>query len=169
MLNWATVKENLRELLNEFMVYLSQTMVVFLVAVFSSNFLTDLAALEAFGNSKVNVSSISEFKFTFLALVLWCGVLCISKEMLGGSLLGVAIRKALREFPRIIYMFGSTTTGVAMAIAIYVGNHPIGPWTTGQWWSTAGLMTLYCFWMGFALNAAMLHKFRTEHLASENE
>jgi hypothetical protein len=149
-MNKPVAKWDAQFFLTEFMAYLSQVVVVFLVAAFSSNFLSDQKKLEAFGNAKVSSITPGEIGFTLLALVVWCGVLLLAQILVGGRLWRGVIRDTLYEFPRIVYLIGSTATGVAISIALYLSNHPaISGWAPGQWWMIALIMSCYGFGLGF--------------------
>lgn len=111
--------------ITEFFVFLSQVFVFFSVAVFASKFLTNEDDLVEFANSKVNVHTLPELGYTLLAITVTFGILSIITY--GAPRRGLVARitfEVLNEYPRVIYLFGSSVTATMFAVAIFISMNP---------------------------------------------
>jgi hypothetical protein len=99
----------------EFAVFLAQTAVFFLVAVFLSHFLESRELLNAYTEAKLGKHLMAEFWLTLLGIVVVLGMLSLVAGIAHTNALGRLSAEVLQEVPRTIYFFGSTLTGTAFA------------------------------------------------------
>ncbi len=114
----------LKFILNELVVFISQVTVFFMVAVFTSNFLSSEEKLVEFSNQKMNDSTLSELGLTFLAIFMVTGIFSAIGRIFENKYVEHYITEALCEMPKTIYFFGSSATGVMAAISLFVYLHP---------------------------------------------
>jgi hypothetical protein len=103
----------------EFSVFLAQTAVFFLVAVFISHFLESRELLSAYTEAKLGKHLMAEFWFTLLGVVVVLGMLSLIAGIAHTNALGRLSVEVLQEVPRTIYFFGSTLTGTAFAWVVH--------------------------------------------------
>lgn len=120
-----TRRDSLWLLAEELSVSIAQTAIFFCLAMFSSNFLRDKAALTAYAHQKINSTTFPEFFLTLLAILVVSGVLffllAATKE--SSRVLSIA-KNVLMEMPRTISIFGSSILATLLAVGIHVFNFP---------------------------------------------
>ncbi|NWN90302.1 hypothetical protein HLV39_02160 [Marinobacter adhaerens] len=117
---------------SEFVIFLSQIAVFFMVAVFTSNFLNSEDALVEFANQKINSGALSEIGLTFLAILMVIGLFSAVGKVFDNKYVDSYVDEVLREMPKTIYVFGSAATGTMLAISLFIHLHPeTGPSAQG--------------------------------------
>lgn len=138
----------------EFSVFLAQTAVFFLVAVFLSHFLESRELLNGYTEAKLGKHLIAEFWFTLLGVVVVLGILSLIAGIAHTNALGRLSAEVLQEVPRTIYFFGSTLTGTAFAWVVH-------EWAYGtrsqaiDALGTAAIFVVAAFGTGFILRALL--------------
>lgn len=159
-----TGKLNASFYFTELLIFLSQVIVIFLVAFFTTDLLRNETRLEEFANAKINNSTMSEIGLTLLAITLWLGVLTIIKEFADSSFLSKLSGEILNELPRTIYFFGSSITAAILAIAVYTMNHPASHAKPASgYFLLAAWLALVAFIYGCGLKALLTVKARKKN------
>lgn len=109
---------------SEFVVFLSQIAVFFMVAVFTSNFLNSEEKLVAFSEQKINDGSLAELGLTFLAILVVIGLFSALGKIFDNKCVDHYVNEILCEMPKTIYVFGSAATGAMLAISLFAHLHP---------------------------------------------
>lgn len=109
---------------SEFVIFISQTAVFFMVAVFTSNFLNSEEKLAAFSEQKINDGSLSELGLTFLAILMVIGLFSALGRIFDNKYVDHYVNEILCEMPKTIYVFGSAATGAMLAISFFAHLHP---------------------------------------------
>ncbi len=109
----------------ELFVYLSQVFIFFCVTVMLSNMLSSKNILTSYVTSKINSYSVKEVFYIVIATIFTIGILYVLKIIFGKNFnfMDELIDEVLNSIPRTIYFFGSTVTGIMLAIALFVHNH----------------------------------------------
>ena len=119
-------KDNLEFLFSELWAYFSQFLIFFFIVVLSTQFLTDEKKFEEFVTKKLPSDLWLEFGWTFVAIAVVGSITwLISKGILKQS--DEKVREIFVEFPRTIYLFGSSASAIFFSIALYLQKHPATP------------------------------------------
>ncbi|KLT73678.1 hypothetical protein PL75_01665 [Neisseria arctica] len=112
--------------IEELVAFGMQTLILFVVIVLISNFFQNSTELIKFSESKF--VSIREFFLTLLGTIFAIGILTTIQRLVDdrSNFLSKIIDNTLLEFPRIIYLFGSTLVAVTASIGIYLLIEPDG-------------------------------------------
>ncbi len=110
---------------SEFVIFMSQVAVFFMVAVFTSNFLNSEEKLVSFSEQKINDGSLAELGLTFLAILLVIGCFSALGRIFDNRHVEYYVNEVLCEMPKTIYVFGSAATGAMLAISLFAHLHPI--------------------------------------------
>jgi hypothetical protein len=111
-------------ILNEFVIFMSQVAVFFMVAVFTSNFLDSEEKLVSFSEQKINGGSLTELGLTFLAILIVIGFFASLGRIFNNKHVEFYVNKVLCEMPKTIYVFGSAASGAMLAISLFAHLHP---------------------------------------------
>lgn len=109
---------------SEFVIFISQVAVFFMVAVFTSNFLNSEEKLAAFSEQKINDGSLAELGLTFLAILVVIGLFSALGRIFDNKYVDHYVNEILYEMPKTIYVFGSAATGTMLAISLFAYLHP---------------------------------------------
>lgn len=109
---------------SEFVIFMSQVAVFFMVAVFTSNFLNSEERLVAFSEQKINDGTTAELGLTFLAILVVIGFFAALGRIFDNKYVEYYVNEVLCEMPKTIYVFGSAITGTMLAIALFAHLHP---------------------------------------------
>lgn len=109
---------------SEFVIFVSQVAVFFMVAVFTSSFLNSEEKLVAFSEQKINDGSLAELGLTFLAILVVIGLFSAVGRIFDNRHVEHYVNEILCEMPKTIYVFGSAATGAMLAISLFVHLHP---------------------------------------------
>ncbi|HEH9413341.1 hypothetical protein [Aeromonas salmonicida] len=114
-------KQTTRQFLTkEFVVFTSQILVFFFVAVLTSSFLSDEKALAELAATKINNGSLKELLLTFSAILFVIGCFTTVQKLTDSELVNELIDEILFELPKTIYFFGSSISGVMLALATFI-------------------------------------------------
>lgn len=145
-------------ILSEFVVFLSQVVVFFMVAVFTSNFLNNEDKLAAFASQKINNGSIGELGLTLLATLVVIGFFAAVGRIFDNRYVDFYVHEVLCEMPKTIYFFGSAATGTMLAISLFFHLNP----TENSSAQVFVVLSLYfaflCFLYGCVLSYAFKRK-----------
>lgn len=109
---------------SELIIFLSQVAVFFMVAVFTSNFLSSEEKLVSFSEQKINNGSLGELALTFLAILVVIGLFTTLGRVFENKYIEHHVSEVLCEMPKTIYVFGSAATGVMLAITLFIYLNP---------------------------------------------
>ncbi|MDO4696831.1 MAG: hypothetical protein Q4A49_04800 [Neisseria sp.] len=111
-------------IIEELLAFLIQFIILFCVIVLLSNCLSNEDVLVKFAESKLD--STHELFLTFLATIFALGLLTTIQKLLGDkyTFWNKIIDNTLLEFPRTIYLFGSSLTSVTASVGLYIKLHP---------------------------------------------
>lgn len=109
---------------SEFVIFISQVAVFFMVAVFTSNFLNSEEKLVKFSEQKINDGSLAELGLTFLAILVVIGLFSALGRIFENKHIEYYVNEVLCEMPKTIYVFGSAATGAMLAISLFAYLHP---------------------------------------------
>ena len=109
---------------SEFVVFMSQVAVFFMVAVFTSNFLNSEDKLIAFSEQKISDGSLAELGLTFMAILVVIGFFAALGRVFENRHVEYYVNEVLCEMPKTIYVFGSAATGAMLAISLFAHLHP---------------------------------------------
>ncbi len=143
-------------IVSEFIVFLSQIAVFFMVAVFTSNFLNSEEKLVAFSKQKINDGSLTEIGLTFLAILVVIGFFTTLGRIFDNKNVDYFVNEVLYEMPKTIYFFGSAVTGVMLAISLFMFLNPT-PEASPQGF---GLLTLFFALMVFLYGCGFSYAFK---------
>lgn len=104
----------------ELTIYAVQVLTFALVAFMISNFLSDEAALQKILAARINDLSPGELGLTLLSIIIVIGVLSYLKELTGISFFDEILPAVYEEFPRTIYLFGSSIGGTLLTLSLYL-------------------------------------------------
>jgi hypothetical protein len=117
-------KQSLRKFVfSEFVIFISQVAVFFMVAVFTSNFLNSEEKLVKFSEQKINDGSFAELSLTFLAILMVIGLFSALGKIFENKYVEHYVNEVLCEMPKTIYVFGSAATGAMLAISLFAYIH----------------------------------------------
>ena len=109
---------------SEFVIFISQVSVFFMVAVFTSNFLNSEESLVKFSEQKINDGSLAELGLTFLAILVVIGLFSALGRIFENKYVEYYVNEILCEMPKTIYVFGSAATGAMLAMSLFAYWHP---------------------------------------------
>lgn len=150
---------------NEFVIFLSQILVFFIVAVCASNLLTCEEKLVAFAERKIIGNSPSELGYIFLATVLVIGFFAILGRVFDNKYVEFYVNEILYELPRTIYFFGSATTGTMLAISLFLYLNPTEDISSQRFLALALIFSIAVFIYGCAFSFALKRK---THIKKDN-
>ena len=110
--------------LSEAIIFLSQVFIFFMVAVFTSNFLNNEDKLVKFSEQKLNGDTFPEIGLIFLAILIVIGILSAIGRVFDNKTVEKYIHEILCEIPKTVYFFGSSITGVLIAVTLFLHIHP---------------------------------------------
>ncbi|WP_290867850.1 hypothetical protein [Aquabacterium sp.] len=143
-------------LASEAILFVAQTLTLFVVAVLMSKLLADEKAVVDFLNSKINKDTMTEFWSTLGAIALVVGALSIAKAGANSSTSSFLHRIAdeiTLEVPRIIYASGASITSAVLAGGVFIANHPSVKAPQPAWWfAMAAFFSLFFGGLGIALS-----------------
>jgi hypothetical protein len=149
---------------SEFVVFVSQIAVFFMVAVFTSNFLNSEERLVAFSEQKMNDGSFSELGLTFLAILVVIGFFSALGRVFENKYVEYYVNEVLCEMPKTIYFFGSAATGTMLAISLFIHLNPTSE-SSAQGFA---LLSLTFAFMVFAYGCGFSYAFkRKTHILAE--
>ncbi|HTN29905.1 MAG TPA: hypothetical protein VL178_03610 [Pseudomonas sp.] len=116
--------ESMTFYLTELCVFLSQVLIIFLVAYFISDMMQSEERLSSFVSSKVNALTFREFWLTLFSATFVLGLLFIIREMAPSRFVEKIATEVINELPRTIYLFGSSMTALTAAVAVFLAVNP---------------------------------------------
>ncbi len=156
--------------LTELVIYISQCVMFFFVAVLTSSFLRDGTQLLKYLSSKVENATF-EIVVTMFAISATMGIICgIAKAAPDSSLWQRLADETLSEAPRTAYVFGSGIAGPVVAVAWFIYNNPQveGP-RPKEWLIAAFVIGVVGFLNGCAFAYAFKHKTQIKRLSSHTQ
>lgn len=154
--------------ITEALVFVSQVVVFFLVAFFTSDLLRNEERLAEFAASKINNNTISELGLTLLAITFALGSITFIKEVAPPSgIIERLSREVLHELPRTIYFFGSSLTAITLATAIFISNHPQPNSKPAVFVFMSSFSAITAFVYGCGLKTLLIKKERQKNLGSK--
>ena len=143
----------------EFVIFISQITVFFMVAVFTSNFLNSEEKLVAFTEKKINDGSAAELVLTFFAILIVIGFFTtIGKIFDDNKYIDYYVNEVLLEMPKTIYVFGTSVTGAMLAVSLFVYLNPESASSGGNYISISLSFALIMFIYGCALSYGFKRK-----------
>lgn len=143
----------------ELFVFLSQVFVFFLVAVFTSDFLKNEQHLAEHIKIKVNNNTFEELGLTLLAITVALGTIFIIKQIIQLEIVDRVASEILIELPRTIYIFGSSITGLMLAVAwFYLINQSTQPNMARTFILISVVFSIIAFLYGYGLKVALARK-----------
>ncbi len=119
----SPVKDGISFVFIEFCVFAAQILVIFIVAYFISDSLSE-ERLTEFLNGKINAHTMKEFGLTLFAVTFVLGLLALVKELVPSRYVEKISTEVLLELPRTIYLFGSSITASTIAVTWFLASHP---------------------------------------------
>lgn len=108
----------------EFVIFISQVFVFFIVAVFTSDFFNSEERLVSFSEQKINSGSLAQLGLTFLAILIVIGLFSALGRIFDNKSIEYYVNEILCEMPKTIYVFGSAATGAMLAMSLFAQlNH----------------------------------------------
>ena len=141
---------------NEFIVFLSQVTVFFMVTIFVTNFLSSEKKLVQFSSQKIHDGTLNELGLTFLAILIVIGLFSAIGRVFDNKYVEYYVNEILCEMPKTIYFFGSSITGVMLAISLFLSFNPIQIEAAEGFTS----MSLLFAFMSFAYGCAFSYGFK---------
>lgn len=150
--------------LSEFIIFLSQIAMFFMVALFTSHFLKSEERLAAFAKQKIGDGTLSELGLTFLAILVVIGLFSAVGKVFDNKYVDSYVSEVFFEMPKTIYVFGSAATGTMLAISLFIHLNPEEGASAP---SFAGLSLVFAFIM-FLYGCGFSYAFkRKTHILSE--
>lgn len=109
----------LKELFEELCVFLTQTLIFFMVIVYTTNFLSSEKELVGLINQKINQGTVKEFFLTLLAILTVIGFVTILAKAAESKQSEHYVNICIREIPRTIYLLGSSVVAVMLSIIVF--------------------------------------------------
>lgn len=153
----------------ELMVFLSQILVFFTVAFLMSNMFASEQKLNEFINGKLNATTVSEFIWTLVAVICCHGLIDFLGRLAPGKFFSRISAEVLDDFPRTIYLFGSSTTAIFLSIAMYSAIHPSTTKSIGGIFMTIPVGTFSYLSIFFGLTFFLYGFFLKTRLACQRE
>jgi len=143
----------------EFLIFCSQILTIYLVGFFISGLFKNEKALLDFALSKLQANSIGEFGLTVLAILVLIGLIATVTEFFPTHMSHKILRKVIEEFPRTIYLFGSSLTATLLSVATFSvvnsnSNTSRGP----KYFLMSGIFGFMFFVMGCGLKAFIQYR-----------
>ena len=159
----AGPKKSLWEFIaSEFLIYLSQFLVFFMAAAIVSGFFRDERRLIDYVNTKITADSQFELWVTVVSLAVVLGALFAISSAISGTLQSFVQRTALevlQEFPRLIYAVGSSVSGIAAALGLFITLNPATKAPQPMWWVLmSAFIGIGFFCAGLALSYSFKRK-----------
>jgi len=134
----------------EFSIYLSQTLMFFIINSLTSAMLSNEKRLVTYMNTKAYENLLGEVGFTAFAVSITLGILLvITKSMPSSSWLRSLSTEVLNESPRTIYFLGSSISGMLLTAAVFVSRNPeVEPPLTVAWLAIFLIFNLSAFFYG---------------------
>lgn len=143
---------------SEFVVFISQVAVFFMVAVFTSNFLNSEEKLVSFSEHKMNDGSLAELGLTFIAIFIVIGLFSALGRIFDNRHVEYYVNEVLCEMPKTVYVFGSAATGVMLAISLFAHLNPIDDVNAKGFAVLSATFAVTMFIFGCGLSFAFKHK-----------
>ena len=143
---------------SEFVIFISQVAVFFMVAVFTSSFLSSEEELIKFTEQKVNSESFAELGLTFLAILVVIGLFSALGRIFDNKYVEHYVNEILCEMPKTIYVFGSAATGAMLAISLFTYLHPTNGVSAKGFAVLSASFALMIFIYGCSLSYAFKRK-----------
>lgn len=143
---------------NEFIIFTSQIFIFFIVAVFTSDFLRSEDRLVKYAELKINSGSMIELGLTFTAVFVVIGCLSAIGKVFSNKIVDSYIHEILCEIPKTIYFFGSSVTGVMLAISLFIYRNPQPQSTPDHFAFLASIFALAAFLYGCGISYAFKRK-----------
>ncbi|MET3998042.1 hypothetical protein [Marinobacterium sp. MBR-109] len=143
---------------SELVIFMSQVLVFFMVAVFTSNFLNSEDKLVAFANQKINDGSLTEVGLTFLAILVVIGLFSALGRIFDNKYVEFYVNEVLCEMPNTIYVFGSSATGTMLAISLFIYMNPAEGTSAKGFAALSLLFAFMMFLYGVAFSYAFKRK-----------
>ena len=105
--------------LMEFATFACQTFIFYMVAVVSSDLLSDRDRLVAYAGSRIGEIAIQELFIVVPVSFLVLGVLHTLSDKYSSRRAKFLIETVLQDIPRTIYIFGSSAVGVLLALSTF--------------------------------------------------
>lgn len=147
-----------RFVFNEFIIFASQVFIFFIVTVFTSDFLRSEDRLVRYAELKINNGSMTELGLTFTAVFVVIGFLSAIGKIFSNKIVDSYIHEILCEIPKTIYFFGSSVTGVMLAISLFIYRNPQPQSTPDNFTFLASLFALGAFMYGCSISYAFKRK-----------
>lgn len=152
-----TVSLGLNFWITEFFVFLSQVTVIYLVAFLISDMFGNEERLTEFVTSKLNTNTITELGLTLFAATFVMGFIAIVTKIIpSGDWSEKIANEVLLEFPRTIYLFGSSVTAATAAIATFMSQHPQAINKPAGYFYMAAFFAISFFTYGAGLKAMLI-------------
>ncbi|RXS44608.1 hypothetical protein EST55_03770 [Idiomarina sp. 29L] len=143
---------------SELVIFMSQVLVFFMVAVFTSNFLNSEEKLVEFANQKINDGSLTEVGLTFLAILVVIGLFSALGRIFDNKYVEFYVNEVLCEMPKTIYVFGSSATGTMLAISLFIYRNPAEGASAQGFAALSFLFAFMMFLYGVAFSYAFKRK-----------
>lgn len=105
--------------LMEFATFVCQTSIFYMVAVLSSDLLSDEDRLVAYVSSRIGSTAVLELCIVVPVSFFIVGVLHTVSDRCSSRWIKRLIDKVLQDIPRTIYLFGSSVAGVLLALSTF--------------------------------------------------
>ncbi|PSV88674.1 hypothetical protein [Photobacterium iliopiscarium] len=109
---------------SEFVVFVSQIFMFFMVTIFVSNFLNNEDKLINFLNQKINDGTIGDLILSLLAILIVIGLFTTLDRVIDNKHVKFYIDEVLNEIPKLIYTLGSSVTGSMLATSLFLVLNP---------------------------------------------
>ena len=109
---------------SELVVFCSQVLIFFVVAIFTSDFLKSEERLVKYTEAKINDGSMAELGLTFIAILFVIGIFSAIGKIFDNKITDDFVHEILCEIPKTIYFFGSSVTGVMLAVSLFLSENP---------------------------------------------
>ncbi|MFT6905954.1 MAG: hypothetical protein ACJAS1_002617 [Oleiphilaceae bacterium] len=143
---------------NEFVIFLSQVLVFFMVTIFITNFLSSEEKLIKFSAQKINDGTLAELGLTFLAILIVIGLFSALGRVFENKYVEYYVNEILCEMPKTIYFFGSSIAGVMLGISLFLNFNPIEIESAKGFASMSVLFAIMAFLYGCAFSYAFKRK-----------
>lgn len=145
--------------LSELVIFLSQVLVFFMVTIFATDFLNSEDTLLRISTQKMSGTTINELGLTIIAILLVIGIFAAFGKIFEHKYVEHFVNEVLYEIPRTIYIFGSSVTGVMLAIAWFNHSNPgASTLNTAQMVTISAFTAIVMFAYGCILSIAFKRK-----------
>ncbi|WP_264876020.1 hypothetical protein [Vibrio agarivorans] len=142
----------------ELVVFVSQILVFFVVAVLTSSFLSNEQALTEFASTKINDGSLKELLLTFVAIFFVVGCFTTIQRLTDSEVINDFIDEVLFEIPKTIYFFGSSLSGVMLAISMFLLFDESNEGSTEKYFAVTIVFAIMAFIYGSTLSYKLKKK-----------